>query len=63
MMEEMRFSETSVLTKAARCNIPEDDILHSHRREDLRSYLVSFLYRWKTPKLVMLLTPVMSVAV
>jgi hypothetical protein len=31
-------SETSDLTKATRRNIPEDDILHSHRREDLKSH-------------------------
>jgi hypothetical protein len=31
-------SETSVLTRATRRNKPEDTILHSHRRENLKSY-------------------------
>jgi hypothetical protein len=39
LMEDTRSSETSVLTSATRRHIPEDDILHSHRRENLKSYI------------------------
>jgi hypothetical protein len=40
MMEELRTSDTPVLTRATQRNIPEDGILYSNRRENLRSYII-----------------------
>jgi hypothetical protein len=37
MMEALLSSET--LTRATQRNIPEDGVLHSHRRGNLKSYI------------------------
>jgi hypothetical protein len=39
MMEALRFSETSVLPRDTRRNIPEDGILNSHRRGNPKPYI------------------------
>jgi hypothetical protein len=39
MMEGLRSSETPLLRRATRRNIPEEGILPSHRRENLKYYI------------------------
>jgi hypothetical protein len=44
MMDAVRSSEMSVLTRATWRHIPEDSILHSHRCDNLKSYIVLNIY-------------------
>jgi hypothetical protein len=53
MVEAKHSSETLLLTRAILCNIPDDGILHSHRRENLRSYIFKSLF-WVIPHVMLM---------
>jgi hypothetical protein len=44
MQDAPNSSETSVLARTTLRNIPEGSILYSHRRENLKSYFLVFVY-------------------
>jgi hypothetical protein len=50
MMEALRSSETTVLTRIIRRTIPDDGILHSHRRENLKPYKSPTLLGYCSPR-------------
>jgi hypothetical protein len=47
MMEALSYSGTSVLTRATRHDIPEDTVLHSHRRETHKSDMLRMPSTWQ----------------
>jgi hypothetical protein len=50
MMEALNCSETSVLIRTTRRNVPEDSNLHSHRRENLKAYNQKSVVRRTNPR-------------
>jgi hypothetical protein len=54
-MEATSSSETPVCNETTRRHIPEAGMLHSHRRENLKSYTENY-YVWKSPEVVFILS-------
>jgi hypothetical protein len=44
LMDALSSSETSIFTRTTRHNFEEDSVLHSHRRENLKSYKIKICY-------------------
>jgi hypothetical protein len=40
MMEVLLSSKNSVVTRTLRRNIPDDGLLHNHRRENFKPYII-----------------------
>jgi hypothetical protein len=52
MVEVLRSSKMSVLTRVTRRYIPENGILHSHSRENLKSYIaLTGRALWRKPNM------------
>jgi hypothetical protein len=47
LLRRVALVRTDVRTRATRRNNPEDTILHSHRRENLKSYRLSVIVKFK----------------
>jgi hypothetical protein len=44
LFEEWRLMGLRRVAQATRRNIPEDTIFHSHRRENIKSYIIVYLF-------------------
>jgi hypothetical protein len=52
MMGALRSSEMSVITRITLRNIPDGGILHSHRRENLKSYNRGTIFLQSFPEMI-----------